>query len=150
MEHSSKMMWLDSNILCYALDPAYPENEKMKNLLISLSPENRAALNPTILHETYHTLVFSQKWIPSEAVKRLKLLMKHPYIEFFSQTKKTCAVALTLAKQHRLGGRDSLIIANFLINKVPIIYTHDQELLNLKRISWKNFHIAFKDPLIEI
>ncbi len=115
-----------------------------------MSPENRVALNPTILHETYHTLVFGQKWVPSEAVKRLKLLMKNPYIEFFSQTKKTCAIALNLAKQHKIGGRDSLIIANFLTNKVPIIYTRDQELLIHKRIFWKNFHITFKDPLIEI
>ncbi len=143
------MMGLDTNILCYALDPFYPEHEKLKNLLINLSPENRVALNPTILHETYHTLVLGQKWVPSEAVKRLRLLLKHPYIEFFSQTKKTCAVALSLAKQYRLGGRDSLIVANFLVNKVPIIYTHDQELLIHREISWKNFRIAFKDPLIE-
>jgi hypothetical protein len=51
--------------------------------------------------------------------------------------------------QHKLGGRDALIIANFLSNKVPTIYTHDQELLALQKISWKNFHITFKDPLSE-
>ena len=38
---------VDTNILCYALDPAYPEHEKLKNLLIRLSPENRVAINPT-------------------------------------------------------------------------------------------------------
>jgi predicted nucleic acid-binding protein len=83
-------------------------------------------------------------------VKRLKMLLKHPYIEFFSQTRKTCTIALNLANQHKLGGRDSLIIANYLANKVPTIYTHDQELLNLKGVSWKNQHITFKDPLTEI
>jgi predicted nucleic acid-binding protein len=140
---------LDTNILCYALDPAYPEHEKLKKLLINLSPENRVAINPTILHETYHTLVFSQKWVPNEAGRRLKLLLKHPYIEFFSQTKKTCVIALNLALQHKLGGRDALITANFLANKVPAIYTHDQELLVRKKIAWKNFHVAFKDPLDE-
>ena len=140
---------LDTNILCYALDPAYPEHEKLKNLLISLSPENRVAINPTILHETYHTLVFGQKWVPNEAGRRLKMLLKHPYIEFFSQTKKTCIIALNLALQHKLGGRDALITANFLANKVPTIYTHDQEVLVRKKISWKSFHVAFKDPLDE-
>lgn len=34
---------LDTNILCYALDPAYPEHEKVKELLLNLSPENLIA-----------------------------------------------------------------------------------------------------------
>jgi len=95
---------LDTNILCYALDPAYPEHKKLKNLLTNLSQENVVAINPTVLHETYHTLVFSQKWVPSEARKRLKMLLTHPYVEFFSQTKKTSTVALNLAVQYKLGG----------------------------------------------
>jgi len=140
---------LDTNILCYALDPAYPEHEKLKNLLIALSQENSVAINPTTLHETYHTLVFGQKWVPNEARKRLKMLLKHPYIEFFSQTKKTSIIALDLSVQHKLGGRESLIIANFIANKVSTIYTHDQELLTLQKLSWKNFHLTFKDPLSE-
>jgi len=140
---------LDTNILCYALDRAYPEHEKLKNLLIALSQENSVAINPTTLHETYHALVFGQKWVPSEARRRLKILLKHPYIEFFSQTKKTSVTALDLSVQHKLGGRDALIIANFLANKVSIIYTHDQELLTLQKLSWKNFHLTFKDPLSE-
>ena len=140
---------LDTNILCYALDPAYPEHEKLKNLLIALSQENSVAINPTTLHETYHTLVFGQKWVPNEARRRLKMLLKHPYIEFFSQTKKTSVIALDLSVQHKLGGRDALIIANFLANKVSIIYTYDQELLTLQKLSWKNFHLTFKDPLSE-
>ena len=142
-------MGLDTNILCYTLDPAYPEHEKLRNVLITLSPEHRVAINPTILHETYHSLVFGQKWIPREAEKRLKMLLKHPYIEFFSQTKKTCIIALKLAPQHKLGGRDALIIANFIANKVPAVYTHDQELLALERISWRSFHVSFQDPLAE-
>jgi predicted nucleic acid-binding protein len=140
---------LDTNILCYALDPAYPEHEKLKDLLTNLSPENTVAINPTTLHETYHTLVFGQKWVPNETARRLKMLLTHPYIEFFSQTKKTSVIALNLSVQHKLGGRDALIIANFLSNKVSTIYTHDQELLALQKIPWKNFHITFKDPLSE-
>jgi predicted nucleic acid-binding protein len=140
---------LDTNILCYALDPAFLEHEKLKNLLINLSSENRVAINPTVLHETYHTLVFGQKWVSSEAERRLKMLLKHPYIEFLSQTKRTCIVALSLAPQYKLGGRDALIIANFITNKIPAIYTHDQELLTHTEILWKDFKITFKDPLIE-
>jgi len=138
---------IDSNILIYALDPAYPEHNSLRELLVRLSPKNRIAINPTILHETYHTLVFSQKWVPSEAARRLKLLLKHPYVEFFSQTKDVCITALNLAERYGLGGRDSLIIANFIMNKVPVIYTHDQEIKNLGKIKWRNFYITFKDPL---
>ena len=140
---------VDTNVLCYALDPAYPEHEKVKDLLLNLSPEKRIAINPTILHESYHTLVFGQKWVPKEAKRRLKMLLKHPYIEFFSQTKRTCIIALNLATEYKLGGRDALIIANFILNKIPTVYTHDQEILPLKKVSWKNFQLKFKDPLQE-
>jgi len=112
-----------------------------------LSPDYRVAINPTILHETYNTLVFGQKWVSDEARKRLRMLLKHPYVEFLNQTRKICNVALNLAVKHELGGRDALIITNFLANKVPTLYTHDQDLLALEKISWKNFHLVFKDPL---
>jgi len=140
---------LDTNILCYSLDPAYPEHARLKNLLITLSPENLVAINPTILHETYHTLVFGQKWIPDEARRRLRMLLQHPYVQFFNQTKKTCAIALNLGVEHELGGRDALIIANFVTNKVSTLYTHDQDLLAFGKISWRDFHLVFKDPLDE-
>jgi predicted nucleic acid-binding protein len=122
---------LDTNILRYALDRAYPEHEKLKNLLIALSQENIVAINPTTLYETYHSLVFGQKWVPNEAKRRLKMLSKYPYIEFSSQTKKTSIIALV---QYKLRKRDALIIANFLANKVPIIYNHDKELLALQKV----------------
>ena len=140
---------MNTNVLCYSLDPAYPEHGKLKDLLLNLSPENRVAVNPTILHETYHTLVFGQKWLPSEAKRRLQMLMRHPYVVFFNQTKRTCTIGLNLAVKHNLGGRDALIIANFVANRVPVMYTHDEELLSLKRVSWKNWTLTFVDPLLE-
>jgi len=54
---------------------------------------------------------------------------------------------MNLAVKHELGGRDALIIANFIGNKVPKMYTDDQDLLSLKRITWKTATIDFKDPL---
>ena len=140
---------LDANIICYALDEAYPEHEKLRDLLLNLSPENKISLNPTTLHEAYHTLVFGQKWVPEDARKTLKMLLLHPHAEFFSQTKKNCSLALDFSVHHSHGGRDALIIANFLTNKVPVVYTHDQELLKLNKISWKHLHITFRDPAKE-
>ena len=137
----------DSNIICYALDPAYAEYEKLGNLFLELSPESMVAVNPTTLHEAYHTLVFGQKWVPEDAAKSLKMLLAHPHVEFFSQTKKNCNLGLSLSVQHKLGGRDALIIANFLMNKVPTMYTHDKQLLKLQKMAWKNHSLTFKDPL---
>ena len=117
---------LDANIICYALDDAYPEHEKLRGLLLNLSPENKIALNPTTIHEAYHTLVFSQKWAPEESADALKILLKNPYTEFFNQTRKTSTIALNLSVQHKLGGRDALIIANYIANKIPTLYTHDK------------------------
>ena len=138
---------LDTNILCYALDPAYSEHKSLCKLLLDLSPENTIALNPTVIHETYHTLVFYLQWLPQEAAERLSLLLKHPYIQFYNQTKQISQIALNIASQNNLGGRDALIIANFAANKIPTILTHDQDLIAIASIAWKNFYITFKDPL---
>jgi len=138
---------LDTNILCYALDKSYPENTKVKHLLTDLSPENIVALNPTVLHETFHTLVYYLEWTPEEAARRLTIMLRHPYIEFYNQTQKTSLVALNLAVKHNLDGRDALIVANYIANKTPIMYTHDKTLLKLEKITWKNVNLTVKDPL---
>jgi predicted nucleic acid-binding protein len=139
---------LDANIICYALDDAYPEHEKLKGLLIDLSTENKIALNPTTIHEAYHTLVFSQKWTPEETADALRVLLKNPYIEFFNQTIKTSTIALNLSVKHNLGGRDALITANYIANKISILYTHDKQLLKLQKITWKNTILTYEDPLL--
>jgi predicted nucleic acid-binding protein len=139
---------LDTNILCYALDKSYPENKKVKDLLTTLSPENMVAINPTVLHETYHTLVYYLEWTPEEAARRLSAMMRHPLIEFYNQTQKTSLIALNLAVKHNLDGRDALIVANYVANKTPTIYTHDKELLKLQKITWKNTNLTIKDPLL--
>lgn len=138
---------LDTNILCYALDNNYPENQKVKDLLTTLSNENMVALNPTVLHEAYHTLVYYLEWTPEEAARRLSAMLRHPFIEFYNQTQKTSLIALNLAVKHDLGGRDALIVANYLANKTPTLYTHDKELLRLQKITWKNTALTISDPL---
>ena len=137
---------LDTNILCYALDSAYRENALCQDILLKLSSEFRVGINPTVLHETYHTLVFSQKWDPREAQRRLSMLLSHPCVDFYNQTKRVCSMALEIATRHNIGGRDSLIITNFLINRVSSLYTHDMDLLRLKEIKWKNLSLKFEDP----
>jgi predicted nucleic acid-binding protein len=138
---------LDANIICYAFDDAYPEHEKLKDLLLNLSADNKIALNPTTIHETYHSLVFSKKWLQKN-LRTPKVLLNNPYVEFFNQTRKTSIIALNLSVQYKLGGIDALIAANYIANKTPIIYTHDKALLKLQKITWKNSNLTYKDPLI--
>jgi predicted nucleic acid-binding protein len=138
---------LDANIVCYALDDAYPEHAVLKNLLLGLTSENKIALNPTTIHETYHTLVRSQKWSPEEAADALLTLISMANIEFYNLTRKISIIALNIAVQYKLGGRDSLIVASFLANNTPLMYTHDTGLLKHQKITYKKTTLTIKDPL---
>ena len=138
---------VDTNLLCYALDPAYSEHKNAVSLLVDLSPEKMIAINPTVFHETYHVLVFYSEWLPAEATKRLSLILKNPYVKFFSQTKKTASIALGLAAKYGVGGRDSLILACNIANQITTFLTHDKNLLELKKVYWKNRQISLQDPL---
>lgn len=143
------MIALDTNILCYALDPAYKENAKARRILLALSSQRPLAVNPTVIHETYHTLVFGQKWLPETAKERLQLILAHPHVEFHNQTRQVSNVALNLAVRYSLGGRDSLIIANCIVNKVSKLLTHDSDLTAMGSVSWRDRTLTFEDPIAQ-
>jgi len=140
---------LDTNIVCYMLDPAFPEHMAVDRLLRSLSPESVGAINPTILHESYHTLVYAQNWNREDARKTLGSFLRHPFVEFFNQTKAISVTAMNLAGKYGLGGRDSLILANFVANRVPKVHTHDSALLKLGQIEWRGMTTRITDPIAE-
>jgi predicted nucleic acid-binding protein len=139
---------LDTNVLCYILDRAFSEHNAVAGLVSSLSQERTIAVNPTVIHECYHTLVNSQHWIREDARKRLVALLRHPYVEFYNQTKSISVLALNLAGKYPLGGRDSLILANFLANRCPTLYTHDADLLKVGQLSWRTLSMKVRDPTI--
>jgi predicted nucleic acid-binding protein len=141
------ILGIDTNILCYAMDPAYPEHRVCRKYLTELSSEKQVALNPTVVHETYHVLVYGQKWEPHETRTRLGAIIGHPSTVFFNQTRATCSVGLRIAEVEKIGGRDSLILANLLTNKVRQFLTHDRELKNIGSVSWRNSTIKITDPL---
>jgi len=138
---------LDTNILTYALDPAFPENATCRRIILAASAESRLALNPTVLHEAYHALVFRQHWVPLDARMRLVSVLNNPYVEFYNQSRRISLFALDLAARHNMGGRDSLILANLMANNVSVLYTHDDDLLSLGRVTQKRFSISLEDPL---
>jgi len=124
-----KYLAIDSNVLIAYLDLEHPQHSKVASLAA-----RKVALNPTVIHETYHTLVFKLKWRPEETAGTLSELLDDPTILFLNQTKETTRAGVQLAKQYSLGGRDALILASFLNPSVPEIITFDRMLIQLRRV----------------
>ena len=124
-----KYLAIDSNVLAAYLDLEHPQHVKVASLT-----SKKVALNPTVVHETYHTLVFKLKWKPEEAAGALSELLDDPTILFLNQTKDTTRAGVQLAKQYSLGGRDALILASFLNPSVPEILTFDRALIQLRKV----------------
>lgn len=143
----SDVSGLDTNILCYALDPAFPEHKKASGILKRLSPKSKIAINPTVIHETYHTLVYKQKWVREDASSRLLSLMQQKHVAFLNQTKSISRNAIHLANKYELGGRDSLILSNYLFNNITHMHTHDHKILDLGKIVVKERELEFSDPV---
>lgn len=128
------------------LDTAYPEH-RYCDFVERLSPKFTIAVNPTAIHETYHALVYGQKWSRRDAREKLEALIQHPYAHCINQTKKTSRIALRIAEENNLGGRDSLVVANYLSARITTLYTHDEELTRIKKVKWKQLEITVEDPV---
>jgi len=138
------LIGLDTNILVYALDPTFPEHMKAKNAILSL---DGWFINSTVIHETYHTLVYKRKMMPTDAKKKLIEFLGDKRTFFVNQTKLIAIFSLSLAVEYNLGGRDSLIIGCYLYNKINNMLTHDDEILKLKGLKFRGKSITFKDPI---
>ncbi|ATZ60989.2 MAG: tRNA(fMet)-specific endonuclease VapC [candidate division WS2 bacterium] len=119
---------VDTNVLVSFLDAEHPDHKDASRL-----GDAHTATNPTIIHEAYHTLVYAQKWDRNQATDVLV-----DYLDttlFLNQTKEITKIGLSLGMEYALGGRDSLILANFLLNGIEKMVTFDTSLLELERIS---------------
>ncbi|MDA4121986.1 MAG: type II toxin-antitoxin system VapC family toxin [Thaumarchaeota archaeon] len=122
---------IDTNVLVAYLDRDHPSHGRTERL------SNRAvALNPTVIHEAYHTLVFKMKWQPKEAARILAEASTEEQNLFINQTLTTTKMGLHLASRHGLGGRDALILANFLAGGIRELVTLDDRLIALKKVRY--------------
>jgi len=128
-ERNQKHLAIDSNVLVAYLDGEHPQHHKVSSLA-----SRRVALNPTVVHETYHTLVFKMKWATSDAAEALNEMLDDSHILFINQTKDTTRMGLKFAERYSLGGRDALILANFVNPSVAEFRTFDQELIHLRTV----------------
>ena len=120
---------IDSNILVAYVVPDHPAHDSVKWLI-----ERNHAINATVLHESYHTLVFKLKRRPDQTRKTLLEYMG--YVLFLSTTAQTAELGLRLAVKHALGGRDALILASYLLSKeVRTLVTMEKGLLTLRKIT---------------
>ena len=123
-----KYLGIDSNVLVAYLVPEHPEHQTVKSLV-----NKNHAVNPTVVHETYHTCVFKLKRDPQQTVRVLLEYMKPSLC--LPLTDKTTELGLKLALEHDLGGRDALILASYLASRqVSRFVTLDQALLHLKHV----------------
>jgi predicted nucleic acid-binding protein len=136
---------VDSSILVYASDPTTIEHVRARESVLSMQ---RWALNPTVVHEVYHTLVFKRGMSPKDAKLKLVALVKDSRTLFLNLTKTISLYSLELGSLFNLGGRDSLIVGCYLRNGMEEMLTHDKKLLQLKKLSFKGREITFTDPLL--
>lgn len=132
---------LDSSVLIPYLDGEHPQHSKVRSLA-----HKRVALNPTVIHETYHALVYKLKWIPEEAGRILREVLNERKNLFVNQTRDTTKLGLRLAEEYGVGGRDALILASFLHSAISEMLTFDKAILALGTIVYGRDQMRIKQP----
>ena len=138
------LIGIDTNVLTYALDPTFPEHTRAKKAVLS---SEGWAVNATVVHECYHTLVFRRKISPTDTKLKIVEFLKEPRTSFLNLTKNTSLFALDLAAKTNLGGRDSLIVGCYLHHRIPEIYSHDEDLVKLSKVSIRGRYTRIIDPI---
>ena len=138
------MNGVDSSILVYAMDPLTAEHDRAKRAIVALGDW---ALNPTVVHEVYHALVFKRGMLPQDAKSKLRVLVNDRRTKFLNITKTISLYSLDLASEFNLGGRDSLIVGCYLHSGMVSVLTHDSDLLHLGKVRFNGRQIAFTDPI---
>ena len=139
---NQEYLGIDTNVLVAYLADDHPQHSDVGWL-----SENVHVVNPTIIHEAYHTLVFKRKWLSSDSRRVLTDYIENSVL--VGQTIRTTKLGLLLADKHALGGRDALILASFVATVKPIVstcVTFDEQLLKLKSIRYGARSLRIKPP----
>ena len=132
------MRGIDSNILVYALNKDLPEHLHCKQLLINIVNGKELVSIPSIVFmECFHALVKAFNFSEVEVKKRLIAIIDSININVLDISTSSILLAFEISEKYRTGGRDSLIAASLLENKIQEIYSHDRDfdkILLIKRI----------------
>ncbi len=126
------------------MDPTTQEHTKAKDALLQ---SEGWTINPTVIHEAYHVLVFKRKMQPEDAKIKLEALIKDRRTQFLNLTKTISLYSLDIATEFKIGGRDALIVGCYIHGGVERVLTHDRDLLKLGKIRFKGKAIRFIDPI---
>jgi len=142
MAHSRRdqeHLGIDTNVLVAYLDAGHPAHRRTERM-----SREAVALNPSVIHEAYHTLVFKMKWEGGEASRVLLEASADERNLFINQTLTTTKMGLHVATRFGVGGRDALILANLLAAKVTRFITLDDELIALKRVAYGKLVLSIR------
>ena len=135
---------IDSNVLVAYIVAGHPDHEKV----LPISGRGHA-VNPTVIHETYHTCVFKLEAEPSDTTNLLLDYMRRAL--FLDITYGTVVLGLKIARDHGIGGRDSLILASYLLasGHISKLVTLDEALLDIGKVNHggRNLQILSPDSL---
>ena len=122
------MRGIDSNILVYSLNKDLPEHLPCKELLIDIINGKEVVSIPSIVFmECFHALVKAFKYKEVEVKKRLIAIIDSKNINVLDISTSSILLAFEIAEKYSTGGRDSLIAASLLENKIQEIYSHDTD-----------------------
>ena len=120
------MRGVDSNIIVYALNKDLPEHLPCKELLINIVNGNELVSIPSIVFmESFYALVKAFNFKETEVKKRLTAIIDSVNINVLDISTSSILLAFEIAEKYGTGGRDSLIAASLLENKIQEIYSHD-------------------------
>ncbi|MHA1328390.1 MAG: type II toxin-antitoxin system VapC family toxin [Promethearchaeota archaeon] len=129
------MRGVDSNIIVYALNKDLPEHLPCKELLINIVNGNELVSIPSIVFmESFHALVKAFNFKETEVKKRLTAIIDSVNINVLDISTSSILLAFEIAEKYGTGGRDSLIAASLLENKIQEIYSHDSDFDKIKLI----------------
>jgi predicted nucleic acid-binding protein len=120
------MILIDSNIWAYYFDVTLPEHQKVIRPLETALKKNQAAVNATIVVETFHYLV--KRLGPLEGKKKGSIFLNYgmPLFEIDEEIIELTLMKLSEFTHLGIGGRDASILATMSIEGIQNLMTHDQ------------------------
>ena len=125
--------------------PDHPDHEKTNRL----RRKEYQAVNPTVIHETYHTCVFKLRREPQATVRTVLDYLNFSLCIPLDST--TVRLGLKLGSEFSLGGRDALILASYISSKqVSTFVTLDSSLLviNYLKLEGKTLKIIAPESVV--
>ena len=120
------MILIDSNIWAYYFDATLPDHQKVIRPLETALKKNQAAVNATIVVETFHYLV--KRLGPLEGKKKGTIFLNYG-MALYVIDEETVELTLTKLSEFThlgLSGRDATILATMSLEGIQSLMTHDQ------------------------